>query len=205
MKLSEKIIALRKANGMTQEELADLCHVSRQSISKWEADIALPETDKLLILGETFHVPMDVLLRDELSLGEVKEAHRCSRNALQKEKYELYEGILIKESLSDDSLIDMLNIHKIELWNTGGTPKYWTALFFSCDHRDFPYQASKVMIADPARGGSWFVDFKAGNQKYVIFKDKILKYEIGNLAEKEAVCAECRKLGISGDEINWAE
>ena len=38
MKLSEKIIALRKANGMTQEDLADLCRVSRQSISKWEAE-----------------------------------------------------------------------------------------------------------------------------------------------------------------------
>ena len=65
MKLSEKIIELRKANGMTQEVLASKCNVSRQSISKWEADIALPETDKLLILGEIFHVSMDVLLRDE--------------------------------------------------------------------------------------------------------------------------------------------
>ena len=51
MKLSEKIIELRKANGMTQEELACVCSVSRQSISKWEADIALPEVEKLLILG----------------------------------------------------------------------------------------------------------------------------------------------------------
>lgn len=51
MKLSEKIIELRKANGMTQEELAAICNVSRQSISKWEADITLPETEKLLILG----------------------------------------------------------------------------------------------------------------------------------------------------------
>lgn len=41
MKLSEKIVELRKARGMTQEELASKCNVSRQSISKWEADIAL--------------------------------------------------------------------------------------------------------------------------------------------------------------------
>jgi len=59
MKLSEKIIELRKMKGMTQEELASLCKVSRQSISKWEADIALPETEKLLILGEVFHVSME--------------------------------------------------------------------------------------------------------------------------------------------------
>ena len=40
MKLSDKIIELRKAYGMTQEELAALCHVSRQSISKWEAEVS---------------------------------------------------------------------------------------------------------------------------------------------------------------------
>ena len=205
MKLSEKIIALRKASGMTQEELAAICHVSRQSISKWEADIALPETEKLLILGETFHVTTDVLLRDELSLGEVKEVHHCSRSAVQKRKQEVYEGTLIKESIEDESLLDLLHIHKIELWNTGGKPRYWTALFFTSDHKDFPYQAAKVMIADPARGGNWFVDFKAGNRKYIVFRDKILKYEIGNQAEKEAVCAECRRMGISDQAMNWEE
>ena len=44
MKLSEKVTELRKANGIAQEELAEKCNVSRQAISKWEADIALPET-----------------------------------------------------------------------------------------------------------------------------------------------------------------
>ena len=69
MKLSEKITELRKTSGMTQEELAEKCNVSRQAISKWEADIALPETEKLLLLGEIFHVSMDVLLKDELTLS----------------------------------------------------------------------------------------------------------------------------------------
>lgn len=48
-----------------------------QAISKWEADIALPETDKLLLLGEIFHVSMEVLLKDELTLSEVREVHSC--------------------------------------------------------------------------------------------------------------------------------
>ena len=108
MKLSEKIIELRKVNGMTQEELAAICNVSRQSISKWEADIALPETEKLLILGETFHVPIDVLLKDSLILNEVKEVHGCSDNAIQAKKQEIYEGILIKESITDDTVIDLI-------------------------------------------------------------------------------------------------
>lgn len=205
MKLSEKIVELRKANGMTQEELAAICNVSRQSISKWEADIALPETEKLLILGKRFHVSMDVLLKDELALNEVKEVHTCGNNAIQNKKQDLYEGILVKESITDDSIIDLLKIHKIELWNTGGKPKYWTVLFFTSDKKDFPEQISKVMISGLENGGNWFVDFKAGNDKYIVFKDKILKYRIGNSKEKEFVCVECRKMGISDEEMNWPE
>ena len=89
MKLSEKIVELRRRNGMTQEKLAEACGVSRQSISKWEADIALPETEKLLILGEIFRVSMDVLLKDELTLSAVKEIHSCGNNAVQEKRREI--------------------------------------------------------------------------------------------------------------------
>ncbi|MCD8074647.1 MAG: helix-turn-helix domain-containing protein [Lachnospiraceae bacterium] len=205
MKLSEKIIELRKANGMTQEEFASKCNVSRQSVSKWEADIALPETEKLLMLGELFRVSMDILLKDDLTLSEVKEVHSCGNNAIQGKKQEVYEGVLIKESVTDDAIIDLLNVHKIELWNTGEKPKYWTVLFFTSDKKNFPEQVSKVMRTAPDNGGNWFVDFKSGNKKYIVFKDKILKYQIGNQTEKDYVCSECRKMGINDGEMNWSE
>lgn len=205
MKLSEKIMELRKANGMTQEDLAAKCDVSRQSVSKWGADLTLPETEKLLILGNLFSVSMDVLLRDELTLSEVKEVRACGHNVVQEKRQDLYEGVLIKESVTDDAIIDLLHVHKMELWNTGGRPKYWTALFFTSDKKDFPEQVSRVMRTDPENGGNWFVDFKAGNVKYIIFRDQILKYEIGNQAEKDSVCEACRKMGISEGEMNWSE
>lgn len=205
MKLSEKIIELRKARGMTQEELAAICNVSRQSISKWEADIVLPEVEKLLVLGEIFHVSLDVLLKDELLLSGIREEHCCGDNAIGEKKTEIYEGILIKESIEDENIIDLLNIHKLELWNTGGKPRYWTVLYFSCARKDFPEQISKVMVSDPDNGGNWFVDFKAGNEKYIVFRNKVLKYHIGNQTEKEQVCAECRKMGILDEQMNWGE
>ncbi len=148
---------------------------------------------------------MDILLKDELTLSEVKDIHSCGNNAIQKKKQELYEGILIKESIADDSFIDCLNIHKIELWNTGGKPKYWTALFFTSARKDFPEQISKVMLSDSDKNENWFVDFKAGNEKYIVFKDRILKYRIGNQTEKDAVCAQCRKMGILDEQMNWSE
>lgn len=205
MKLSEKITALRKAAGMTQEALAAACYVSRQSISKWEADIALPETEKLLILGELFHVSMDVLLRDDRTLDAVRDMHRCGSNAVLDKKQEIYEGILIKESVTDDTIIDLIHVHKVELWNAGGRPKYWTALYFTCDIGDFPERISRVMAPKADTSANWFVDFKSGNVKYVVFKDKILNYQIGNQAQKASVCSECRQMGISEEQMNWPE
>ena len=102
MKLSEKIVRLRKSRGMTQEEMVERCAVTRQSISKWEADIALPETEKLLMLSEIFGVPLDTLLRDERALDAVRENPQCGPNAIQMQKKAMYEGILIKESPEDD-------------------------------------------------------------------------------------------------------
>lgn len=205
MKLSEKIIALRKVNSMTQEELASLCNVSRQSISKWEADIALPDTEKLLLLGNIFHVSMDVLLKDDLILNGIKEVHSCGESAIQEKKQEVYEGILIKESIEDENIIDLINVHKIELWNVGGKPKYWTVLYFTSDAKDFPQRIAKVIISDSNGSGNWFVDFKAGNQKYIVFKELVLMYHIGNQKEKDAVCEKCRAMGISDEQMNWSE
>lgn len=205
MKLSDKIIALRKSNGMTQEELAEICNVSRQSISRWEVDISLPEIEKLLILSKIFKISLDVLLKDELSLNEVKEINSCGHNAIERKRNEVYEGVLVKESIDDESIIDLMNIHKIELWNTGGVPKYWTMLFFTSSVRDFPDKISKVMITDPNKGGNWFVDFKSGNEKYIVFRNKVFMYHIGNDEEKELVYAECRRMGILDDEMNWQE
>ncbi len=67
MTLGEKIAKHRKEYNYTQEQLADLLDVSRQSISKWESDAAYPETDKLLLLGKIFDCSMDYLLVDEMT------------------------------------------------------------------------------------------------------------------------------------------
>lgn len=72
MNISEKILSLRKAHDLTQEQLAEKLDVSRQSISKWESGQAMPEVDKLTALSDVFHVTTDYLLKpseiDELAL-----------------------------------------------------------------------------------------------------------------------------------------
>ena len=70
MTLGEKLSKLRKEYNYTQEQLADILGVSRQSISKWESDIAYPETDKLLKLGKLYHCSMDYLLNEDITKKE---------------------------------------------------------------------------------------------------------------------------------------
>ncbi|MBO5294094.1 MAG: helix-turn-helix transcriptional regulator, partial [Clostridia bacterium] len=67
MTLGEKLSRLRKEYNYTQEQLADILGVSRQSVSKWESDIAYPETDKLIKMGKLFECSMDYLLNEENS------------------------------------------------------------------------------------------------------------------------------------------
>lgn len=65
MQLSEKIIQLRKAKGMSQEDLAVQLNISRQAISRWENNSALPDASNILQLSQLFEVSCDYLLNDE--------------------------------------------------------------------------------------------------------------------------------------------
>lgn len=62
MTTGQKIAALRRERGMTQDALAEALSVTRQAVSKWEADAALPETGKLLPLARLFGCTVDYLL-----------------------------------------------------------------------------------------------------------------------------------------------
>ena len=65
MNLGETIYRLRTGHGMSQDALANALDVSRQSVSKWENNAAVPELDKLLKLSEIFGVTLDELVGRE--------------------------------------------------------------------------------------------------------------------------------------------
>lgn len=66
MILADKIIALRKKHGMSQEELAEKINVSRQSVSKWEGAQSIPDLDRIIQLSQLFGVSTDYLLKDDI-------------------------------------------------------------------------------------------------------------------------------------------
>lgn len=63
MNLADRIQNLRKAKGLSQEELAEALGVSRQAVSKWESSQSSPDLDKIIQLSEYFNVSTDHLLK----------------------------------------------------------------------------------------------------------------------------------------------
>ncbi len=68
MTIGKKITNLRTEHGISQEQLAEKINVSRQSVSKWEMDQALPQIDKVLLLCELFDISTDTLLQEDAPL-----------------------------------------------------------------------------------------------------------------------------------------
>lgn len=86
MSISEKIFNLRKESGMSQEAFAEKLGVSRQSVSKWESGVSLPETDKILAISELFSVSTDYLLKDDDNFSDFKELPSDSSYENKKKK-----------------------------------------------------------------------------------------------------------------------
>ena len=67
MKFNEKLIELRKKEGLSQEQLGNKVNVSRQTVSKWELGETTPELEKLIELSKVFNISIDKLVGKEES------------------------------------------------------------------------------------------------------------------------------------------
>lgn len=70
MNFNEKLQKLRKEKKYSQEELADMLDVTRQSVSKWESGQTYPEMDKLLAICKIFGCTLEELTNDTIKLNE---------------------------------------------------------------------------------------------------------------------------------------
>lgn len=82
MALSEKLYALRKKSGLSQEQLAERLNVSRQAISKWESGQSIPESDKLITISQYFNITLDYLMKEDTE-KDVSSDNGQEDNSLQ--------------------------------------------------------------------------------------------------------------------------
>ena len=77
--LSENIKTRRKAKGLSQEELALRLHVVRQTVSKWEQGLSVPDADLLLALSQALDTPVSDLLGETLPQPEAPDLQELSQ------------------------------------------------------------------------------------------------------------------------------
>lgn len=109
MTTGEKLASLRKQNNYTQEQLASLLDVSRQSISKWESDLAYPETEKLIRISKLYGCSLDYLLHDELE-------HDPMEPVLEEEKPAPFQ-VRVYSSIPDFERKSKRMVGSLPLWH----------------------------------------------------------------------------------------
>lgn len=89
MTIGTKIQTLRKQHGLSQEQLAETLGVSRQAVSKWEAEQSVPDIDKIILICDYFGVTTDHILRNEdLSCSQIAQSTNAIENEEKKENTE---------------------------------------------------------------------------------------------------------------------
>ena len=95
MNLGERLLNLRKAKHLSQEEVADKLNVTRQTVSKWETDQSIPDFDKIAPLCKLYGITADELLTGEKTQNDIEESLSSPNNEVNKSKRAKGIGISI--------------------------------------------------------------------------------------------------------------
>ena len=76
--LNENIKAIRKSKGLSQDELAIKLNVVRQTVSKWERGLSVPDSEMLISISEALETPVSTLLGENIEEPETNELKAIS-------------------------------------------------------------------------------------------------------------------------------
>lgn len=138
MTLGEKISLLRIKANFSQEELADKINVSRQSVSKWEMNQALPQIDKVLQLCELFHVSCDQLLKDDIQINVAPKNNK-------------YFGT---DGFRGEANVNLTSLHAYKVGRFLGW--YYSSKLSGCDK---PNYRPKIIIGKDTRRSSYTLEY----------------------------------------------
>ena len=112
MIFAEKLKTLRKQKNISQEQLAEIIHVSRQAITKWESGNGIPDIENLIAISSLFNESLDSLLSEEKSLISKHEFLYESRT-----EYDLDspKNIDLKIGIAHEVIIEKTNDEKIQV------------------------------------------------------------------------------------------
>lgn len=104
------IAALRRANGMTQKELAEKLYVSDKTVSRWECDESTPELSLIPVIADIFGITSDELLRGERKSSLFNESTPETAPPERKEKSEKSFKILLRKRLDSFKMLSWISV-----------------------------------------------------------------------------------------------
>jgi transcriptional regulator with XRE-family HTH domain len=113
MRFCDNLKALRNAEGLSQERLAEKVGVSRQSVSKWETGEAYPEMPNIVALCTVFHCEITDLINSSISdAASFKESSKKEKEMKDNQFYEITDAFLALRDIDDDAVEGMLRADK---------------------------------------------------------------------------------------------
>ncbi len=137
MTIGEKITNLRTAANISQEQLAEKMSVSRQSVSKWEMNQALPQIDKVLLLCELFSITADELLHDKIVINPTETG----------EKHNKYFGT---DGFRGEANIGLTSMHAYKVGRFLG---WYYSKSTAADHK------ARIVIGKDTRRSSYMLEY----------------------------------------------
>lgn len=118
-----------------------------------------------------------------------------------------FTGLLLKESLADETILDRLSVTKVETWELGDRgapgPPVWTAMSFEGDEENADETAR--MISDAMHESFWYANIHCRVDEIVIFAGKIFRYVRGDAEARKAPEDYARSIGVPEHQLDWED
>ena len=120
---------------------------------------------------------------------------------------ETMKGLLLKESLADINVLDLVHITRTESWQVSNAaedqPTMWTALSFEIE--DSQGDTIAVALSRALKLQGWYINASTEMYVYVIFPNKVFKYLKGDSIQRESAKRHGRSMGIPENQLDWDE
>lgn len=118
----------------------------------------------------------------------------------------MFTGLLLKESLQDERVLDLVRVAKIEVWDVenaeNGQPEQWTAVSFEGDgDRADEVAGALSRVIKP----EWYANFSTETHVYVLFENRVFRYAKGDKQAREEAQAYALSVGIPESQVDWGE
>lgn len=120
-------------------------------------------------------------------------------------KSNMFNGKIIKESLKDESALDKLTINGVKEVSIDNPaedqPSTWTLMDFEVEDTDAETIAQLFSVS--LKTGTWYVDFSSAETTYVVFPEKVFKYQKGDEYTENEIKKYGRSIGIPEKQLQW--